>query len=382
MKRALVVALYSGLLGLASCGKKSVSEAPPPPVTFATAKAENVPLTIDTFGNSVTIADVILQAQVGGTLLRYAVAEGAMVKKGDLVAEIDPAPYQAAVQEAQGNLDSAKAQLANAQVTLQRQQELYKTKTVDLADLQTAEASQLQAQGAVSTAEGQLANAEINLGYCTIVSPIDGKTGIFQADAGNLVTANTTKLIDIQTIDPIYVEFTISENDFNKVRQYFASGELVVEVNVPGAPGKKVSGTLTFINNSIASNTGTLMLRATFSNKDALLWPGLFVNVQLVLTVLENAVVLPSQCVMVGQQGPYVFLVKPDNTVAISQVQLGQRRADFTVISGGVNTGENVVTAGQLGLADGKKVSPVPYQPPAPLPGRASSPSPTPEQAK
>ena len=382
MKRALVVALYSGLLGLASCGKKPVPEAPPPPATFATAKAENVPVTIDTFGNSVTIADVTLQAQVEGTLLRYAVAEGAMVKKGDLVAEIDPAPYQAAVQEAQGSLDSAKAQLANAQVTLQRQQELYKTKTIDLADLQTAEANQLQAQGAVSTAEGQLASAKINLGYCTIVSPIDGKTGIFQADAGNLVTANTTKLIDIQTIDPIYVEFTISENDFNRVREYFASGELSVEVNVPGAPDKKVSGTLTFIDNSIASSTGTLTLRATFSNKDAVLWPGLFVNVQLILTVLQNAVVLPSQCVMVGQQGPYVFLLKPDNTVAISQVQLGQRRADFTVISGGVKTGENVVTAGQLGLADGKKVSPVPYQPPPPLPGRASSPSPTPEQAK
>ena len=382
MKRALEVALYSGLLGLASCGKKSAPEAPPPPVTFATAKAENVPLTIDTFGNSVTIAGVTLQAQVGGTLLRYAVAEGAMVKMGDLVAEIDPAPYQAAIQEAQGSLDSAKAQLANAQVTLQRQQELYKTKTIDLADLQTAEANQLQAQGAVETAEGQLADAKINLGYCTIKSPIDGKTGIFQADAGNLVTANTTKLIDIQTIDPIYVEFTISETDFNKVREHFASGELSVEVNIPGAPDKKVSGALTFIDNSIASNTGTLTLRATFSNKDELLWPGLFVNVQLILTVLENAVVVPSQCVMVGQQGPYVFLVKPDNTVAISQVQLGQQRADFTVISYGVKTGENVVTAGQLGLADGKKVAPVPYQPPAPLPGRASSPSPTPEQAK
>jgi multidrug efflux system membrane fusion protein len=294
MKRALVVALYSGLLGLASCGKKSISEVPPPPVTFATANAENVPLTIDTFGNSVTIADVTLQAQVGGTLLRYAVAEGAMVKKGDLVAEIDPAPYQAAVQEAQGNLDSAKAQLANAQVTLQRQQELYKTKTIDLADLQTAEANQLQAQGAVETAEGQLADAKINLGYCTIVSPIDGKTGIFQVDAGNLVTANTTKLIDIQTIDPMFVEFTISENDFDRVRQYFASGELTVEANVPGAPTKKLSGKLTFIDNSIASSTGTLTLRATFSNRDALLWPGLFVNVQLILTVLENAVVLPS----------------------------------------------------------------------------------------
>jgi multidrug efflux system membrane fusion protein len=382
MKRALVVALCSGLLGLVSCGKKPVPEPPPPPVTFAAAKAENVPMTIDTFGNCVTIAGVTLQAQVGGTLLSYAVAEGAMVKKGDLVAEIDPAPYQAAVQEAQGSLDSAKAQLANAQVTLQRQQELYKTKTIDLADLQTAEANQLQAQGAVSTAEGQLANAKINLGYCTIVSPIDGKTGIFQADAGNLVTANNTKLIDIQTIDPIYVEFTISENDFNKVRQYFASGELAVEVNVPGAPDRKVSGALTFIDNSIASSTGTLTLRATFSNKDLLLWPGLFVNVQLILTVLENAVVVPSQCVMVGQQGPYVFLVKPDDTVAMSKVQLGQRRADLTVISSGVKADENVVTAGQLGLVDGKKISPVPYQPPAPLPERAASPTPTPEQAK
>ena len=382
MKRALLVALYSGLLGLTSCGKKSVPEAPPPPVTFAAAKAENVPLTIDTFGNCVTIGDVTLQAQVEGTLLRYAVAEGVMVKKGDLVAEIDPAPYQAAVQEAQGSLDSAKAQLANAQVTLQRQQELYKTKTIDLADLQTAEANQLQAQGAVETAEGQLANAKINLGYCTILSPIDGKTGIYQVDAGNLVTANSSKLINIQTIDPIYVEFTISENDFDKVRQYFASGELAVEVNIPGSPDKKVTGKLTFINNSIASGTGTLTLRATFSNKDALLWPGLFVNVELILSVLENAVVVPPQCVMVGQQGPYVFIVNPDNTVALKQVHLGQRHADFTVISQGVKTGEQVVTAGQLGLTEGKKVTPLPYQPPAPLAGRGPSPSPSPEKGK
>ena len=135
-------------------------------------------------------------------------------------------------------------------------------------------------------------------------------------DAGNLVAANTTKLINIQTIDPIYVEFTISENDFDKVRQYFTSGELPVEANIPGAPDKKVTGKLTFIDNTIASGTGTLTLRATMSNKEALLWPGLFVNVELILTVLQNAVVIPSQCVMVGQQGPYVFVVESDNTVA------------------------------------------------------------------
>ena len=382
MKRALAIAMSCGLLCLVSCGKKPAAEPPLSPVSVAAAKAENVPLTINTFGNCVSVADVTLQAQVNGTLLRYAIAEGATAKKGDLVAEIDPGPYQAALQQAQGALDSAKAQLANAQVTLQRQQELYKTKTIDLADLQTAEANQLQAQGAVENAQGQLATAQINLGYCTIKSPIDGKAGIYQVDAGNLVTANTTKLINLETIDPIYVEFTISENDFNTVRQYFTAGEMTVEASIPGAPDKKLAGKLTFINNAISSSTGTLTLRATFPNQATLLWPGLFVNVQLILTVLENAVVVPSQCVMVGQRGPYVFVVKSDNTVTLRQVELGQRHADSTVISGGVKDGEHVVAAGQLGLVDGKKVAPTQYQPPPALAGRQAVPSPAPETKK
>jgi multidrug efflux system membrane fusion protein len=379
MKRGLLVPV---LLLILSCTRKPAPPAPPPPVTFAVATAESVPLTIGTFGNAVTIADVTLQAQVQGNLTRYAVDEGAMVKKGELIAEIDSAPYQAAVEEAQGSLDSAKAQLANAQVTLQRQQELYKTKTIDLADLQTAEANQLQAQGAVLTAEGQLADAQINLGYCTIVSPIDGKAGIYLVDAGNLVSANTTKLINLQIIDPIYVEFTISENEFDRVRQYFANGELPVEVSVPGAPGKKIIGKLSFIDNTIASGTGTLTLRATMPNKEALLWPGLFVNVELVLTTLQSAIGIPSQCVMVGQQGPYVFVVNADNTITRRQVEVGQKHADLTVISKGLSAGDRVVTAGQLGLDDGKLVTPMPYQTPPPLAGRAPSPSPSPESGK
>jgi multidrug efflux system membrane fusion protein len=382
MKRQVPVAVFLLVIGLTSCARKPAPQPPPPPVTFAVAKAESVPLTVSTFGNAVTIADVTLQAQVEGTLVRYAVEEGAMVKKGDLIAEIDPAPYQAALQEAEGNLDSAKAQLANAQVTLQRQQELYKTKTIDLADLQTAEANQLQGQGAVLTAEGQLADAKINLGYCTISSPIDGKTGIYLVDAGNLVAANTTKLINVQTIDPIYVEFTVSENDFNKVRQYFTEGELPVEVSIPGAPDKKATGKLTFIDNAIASGTGTLALRATMPNAQALLWPGLFVNVELILTTLQNAIVVPSQCIMVGQQGPYVFVVNSDNTVALRQVEVGQRHADSAVVSKGLRAGDHVVTAGQLGLEDGKPVTPLPYQAPAALAGRTPSPSPGPEKGK
>jgi multidrug efflux system membrane fusion protein len=380
MNREVQVAFIIVMIGLASCARKPPPQAAPHPVTFVVAQAEDTPLTIGTFGNAVTIADVTLQAQVQGTLVRYAVEEGGNVKKGELIAEIDPAPYQAALQEAQGNLDSARAQLANAQVTLQREQELYKTKTIDLADLQTAEANQLQAQGAVQTAEGQLADAQINLGYCTITSPVNGKTGIYLVDAGNLVAANTTKLINVQTIDPIYVQFTISENDFATVRQYFTRGELPVEANIPGAPDKKVTGTLTFIDNAIASGTGTLSLRATMPNSQGLLWPGLFVNVELILTTLQNAIVIPSQCVVIGQQGPYVFVVNSDKTVSLRQVELGQRRSDSTVISKGLNAGEHVVTAGQLGLDDGKVVSPVPYQPPASLAGRVPSPSPSPPQ--
>jgi len=357
--------LALGLMALVSCGKKETPPASPPPVTFAVAEARDVPLTIETFGNCATIADVTLQAQVTGNLLRFAVAQGAMVKAGDLIAEIDPAPYQAAVQEAQGSLDSARANLANMQVTLQRQRQLYKTKTIDLADLQTAEANELNAQGQVLSAEGDLANAQINLGYCTIKAPVDGKTGLYLVDAGNLVTANQTEIVNLQTIDPIYVNFTISENDFDRVRRYFAAGELPVEVTIPGAPDKKISGKLTFINNSIASETGTLTLEATFPNTDATLWPGLFVNVRLILTTLKGAVVIPSPCVMVGQQGPYVFVIKPDNSVEQRQVTLGQRQSDITVIAEGLAAGDKVVTAGQLGLVTGKKVTPTPWQAPA-----------------
>ena len=369
MKHVLIIIPSLLLAGLVSCEKKATSgPPPPPPVTFATAAAENVPFTVETFGNCESMADVTLQAQVNGTLLKYAVVQGAMVKSGDLIAQIDPAPYLAAVQEAQGSLDSAKAQLANTEVTLQRQQALYKTKTIDLADLQTAEANQLQAQGAVQTAEGQLADAKLNVGYCTLTSPVDGKAGLYEVDAGNLVQANTTKLINIQTVNPIYVKFTISENNFSGVREYFVKGgELPVEVSVPGMPGDIVSGKLTFIDNAIDSSTGTLMLESTVPNDDSRLWPGLFVNVKLILTTLENAVVIPSPCVMVGQQGPYVFVVNADNTVTLRPVTTGQRQGDHTVIAQGLTAGEHVVTAGQLGLNTGTKVMPTAWKPPVPL---------------
>ncbi|CAN5405576.1 efflux RND transporter periplasmic adaptor subunit [soil metagenome] len=375
MKRASSIVFL--LIALGACQKKP-EPVFTPPVSFATARTEDIPMTIDTFGNCVTIADVTLQAQVTGNLVSYAVGQGASVKKGQLVASIDSSPYQAALETAQGNLDSARANLANMEVTLKRQQSLYQTKTIDLADLQTAQANELQAQGAVQTAEGQLADAQINVGYCTINSPVDGKTGLYLVDAGNLVTANNTKLLNIQTIDPIYVDFTISENDFDKVRQYFNSGDLQVQATIPGAPKNKIEGKLSIINNSISSNTGTLMLRATFPNADALLWPGLFVNIELVLAVVKDAIVIPSQCVSVGQKGPYIFVVNSDNTVAMRVIKIGERHSDETVVTDNLKAGEKVVTAGQLGLTTGKKVNPSLWIPPQPLVERGATPSPSP----
>lgn len=360
MKRAAAACL--SFCALVACGKKPEATPPPPPVTFAVAEAKNVPLSIETFGNCETVADVTLQAQATGNLLKYAVEQGGTVKAGDLIAEIDPAPYQAALQEARGNLDSAQANLVNMQLTLQRQTELYKTKTIDLADLQTAQANELDARGKVLAAEGDLATAKINLAYCRIASPVDGKVGLYLVDAGNLVTADQTKIINIQTMDPIYVNFTISENDFDQVRQYFSKGNLPVHVTVPGNPDSTISGNLTFLNNNISSDTGTLLLEATFPNPDLALWPGLFVNVSLVLTTLENAIVIPSSCVMIGQKGPYVFVVNKDNTVSQRGVTMGQRHGDFTVITEGITANDRVVTAGQLGLVDGKVVTPQPVQ--------------------
>jgi multidrug efflux system membrane fusion protein len=188
---------------------------------------------------------------------------------------------------------------------------------------------------------------------------------VYLVDAGNLVTANSSKLLNIQTLDPIYVEFTISENDFAKVRKYFKNGSLPVEVSIPGAPGTKIAGSLTFIDNNIASQTGTLTLRATFPNPDQALWPGLFVNVSLILETMKDAVTIPAPCVMIGQNGPYVFIVNADNSVAQQPVVIKERFSDITVIADGVSVGQKVVTSGQLGLYPGAKITPSPWTPPA-----------------
>jgi len=352
--------LAVALLALPTACQKPKPSAPPPlPVTVVEARTGDVPLYLETFGTCVTIASVTVVPQVTGILADTKFTEGANVKKGDVIFQIDPRPYEAAVTQAQGNLETAKANLTNAQEQLARQQKLYETKVNDVQDFQNAQATAQAAQGNLLSSQAALQNAQINLGYCTITSPIDGRTGPYLINTGNLVTANSSQLVNIQTQSPIYVDYAISESDLPQLRQWLDGDGLDVEVRIPGAPDYLGRGVLRFINNQVASATGTLEMRATLPNADLRLCPGQFVNVRLILTTLKNAVLVPNTALLIGQTGDYVFVLQADNTVAIRPVTKGQREGDDVIIAKGLNPGEKVVTSGQIALAPGGKVAPV-----------------------
>jgi multidrug efflux system membrane fusion protein len=362
--RRWAVALLA-LAFVGGCKKPPPPVVPPQPVVFALAEKRSVDRYIETFGNCVTVASVTVRPQVTGILKQTFFEEGAEVSAGDLLFEIDPAPFQAAVTQAEGDLKTAQGALLLAQQNLDRQSKLYATEVTDIQDLQTAQANTEEAVGNVTSAEGALEQARINLGYCRIASPIAGKTGPYLINTGNVVEANKGELVNVRTISPIYVSYTISENQMVDVQKYLDPGGLDVEITIPGAPDYKSLGKLTFLDNSIASGTGTLQLRATMANEDRALWPGLFVNVRLILMTIPDAIVVPVSSVLTGQQGPHVFVVNQNDTVSLRLVQMGQREGEMIIVTEGLQPGERVVVSGQLALADGKKVVPKPQAAPA-----------------
>lgn len=336
----------------ASCGKQPAAP-PAPHVEAALAISRNVPLYIDSFGNCVTIASVTIQPQVTGILSQTLFKEGDMVTSGQKLYEIDPEPYKAAFQQAQGDLEAARANLWNTQQSLRRQSQLYAKATIDQQTLQNAQASEYAAEGKVQSAEAALKQANINLGYCYITSPISGKTGIYLVNTGNLVTANTTQLVNIQTIQPIYVDFTVPEVNLGKIREYSDCNALEVVVTVPGKSGYETRGKLQFLDNKVSAQAGTLWLRAEFDNSDRVLWPGLFVNIKLILHTLSSAVLVPQAAIIVGQKGPLLFVMDANGRAHMRSVKTGGLHGDLIVISEGVQAGETVVTSGQLMLTEG-----------------------------
>jgi len=355
--RALGLACLSALV-FAGCEKKAPAavERPPAPVSVVAAVAQDVPIYLDEIGRSVAREVVSVQPQVSGRITKIHFADGADVKTGDVLLTIDPRPYQAQLDAAEANLAQAKAALDLAKIQFARVESVVDKRAISRQDydarknaVEVAEAQVKQNQAAVET-------ARLNLEYCTIRSPIDGRAGQRLVDLGNVVTANSGSLLVIQRLDPIYADFTVTENNLTAVQRNMARGTLRVEVRLPDEPEKPRDGKLTFLDNSVQDATGTVKLRATIPNGDRRFWPGRFVKVRLVLSTLQGAVLVPAAASQTSAKGPFVYVVKEDFTAELRAVTLGQRQGDLVVIDQGLKPGERVVMNGQLGVTPGGKV--------------------------
>ena len=419
MRRSLRLLPLLCVATLAACSggnaeSKQPPKRPPVPVAVAPVERKTVPLLVQAIGTVEAYQVVAVRAQVGGELMRVHIREGQDVKKGELLFTIDPRPYEAALANAQatlakdqGNVAQARAvlqrdtarvgqaratlardqaQAKNADVSERRYADLLKRELIaqeqydqvrttaealaatvrsDEADVASAEETVRADQAAVRSAEeivkadaALVDNARLQLGYTTIRSPIDGRAGSLQLNQGNVVRAsgnNDSTLLVINQVLPVYVSFTVPQQQLPQIKRYMAAGPLAVDAVASGDP-KPDRGTVTFIDNAVDQTTGTIRLKATFANAERRLWPGQFVNVSMTLAVENDALVIPAQALQTGQQGPFVFVVKPDQTVETRRVAVSRTQGSETILTGGVEAGESVVTDGQPRLVQGAKV--------------------------
>jgi membrane fusion protein, multidrug efflux system len=354
-------ALMPACSGNGANGANGGNAAAPPfipaaPVSVARATLKTVPMEVRVIGNGEAYSTVTVRAQIDGRLERVYFTEGQDVNAGDLLFTIDPRPYQARLQQAQANLARDEAQAKNAQSQVERYTQLYQSGIVSKDQYEQFHTNAEALAAAVRADQAAVEDAQILLGYCTIRAPIGGRTGNLMVHPGNAIKANDAGLVVINQVEPIYVDFSVPEQYLPDIKRYFGRGRLAVRALVPREQGRPADGFLSFVNNNVDTNTGTILLKGTFNNADHRLWPGQFVNVVLRLSQQANAVVVPTQAVQTGQNGNYLFAVKPDNTVEMRPVSPGGAFEGFTVIQKGIKAGETVVTDGQLRLFPGAKV--------------------------
>ena len=348
---------------LSSCGR---SAAPPPasasvPVTVAAARQSDFPIELRAVGSVESPWTVDVRPQVEGALESIHFREGQDVHAGDRLFTIDPRPYQAALAAAEANLARDRAQALNAEAEKKRAADLFAQGivSIDVNDKAAAAAHALEAS--LTGDEAAIQTAKLRLDYCTIRSPLDGRTGAIMVKVGNLVRAlDTTTLVTIHQIDPIDVRFTVPEARLSEIRK---AGPLEVIARRRGEEGDPAKGSLTFVENEIDRATGNVVLKARFKNAERKLWPGQFVDVLMVLSVRRGAVVVPSPAVQDGQAGPFVFVVKKDQTVEVRPVTTGPVRNGETLVEKGIEAGETVVVDGQVRLTIGAKVEARPAGP-------------------
>jgi len=326
------------------------------PVTVATVTRKPVPVEVRVIGNGEAYSTVVVRSQVDGQLQSVHFQEGQDVKEGDLLFAIDSRPYDSALKQAEANLARDLAQETNARIQSDRAQKLYEEGLISREQHDQFDANARALEAAVRADQAAVENAKIQLGYCSIRSPLAGRTGKLLVHAGNIVKTNDTALVEINQISPLYVSFSVPEQHLQEIKRYQARGKLKVEVVPSEDETRPEQGVLTFLNNTVDTTTGSILLRATFQNAEKRLWPGQFVNVVLRLTSLPNAVVAPTQAVQAGQAGHYVFAVGPNLTVDSRPVVTGPVVGPETVIEKGLQPGDKVVTDGQLRLFPGAKV--------------------------
>jgi len=364
-RRARAFAALLGALaiaGLNACSDPGADAAPEQrhqrivPVRAATAVEKDVPVQLRAIGTVEAFASVDVKSRVDGQVSEVHFREGQEVKKGDRLFTIDPRPFEAAVRQAEANLARAQAEAQNAHTEAQRLQKLLAEQIVSQDEYDQADMRAASSRAMVAADQAALEKAKLDLLYCQISSPIDGRIGQILINLGNVVKSDETTLAVVNQIRPIYVNFSVPQQELPEVRRRAAEGPLLVETY----PGKEhdpaVAGELSFINNQVHTDTGTVLLKGLFPNQDEALWPGQFVQTVVTLSVQPKAVVVPNAAVQTGQQGAYVFAIKPDRTVDLRPVRIGVDLPGEIVIEDGVRAGERVVTDGQLQLAPGMTV--------------------------
>jgi membrane fusion protein, multidrug efflux system len=402
----LAVASLLLMLGFTGCRSKAQQGfgRPPAPVQVSEAIAQDVPTYLDAIGKTVAREVVSIQPQVSGRIAQIHFTDGANVKKGQLLFTIDPKPFDAAVKEAQANLSRTVALKKQAEANLAREvaqanwgrvqverygklveqgvvpREQYEQLRANYDSLKaTAEAARSAVRSADEAIKADAAavdSAKVQLSYCYIRSPIDGRAGQRLVDIGNVVnpggggnpvgaganngTGNSNSLLVIERLDPIYADFSISQNNLTAVQEEMRAGTLTAEVRLPDSADAPTVGQLTFLDNAVQAATGQVSLRATIPNAGHRFWPGRFVNIRLILSTIHQAVLVPANAPQMSAKGPFVYVVKQDSTAEQRPVTLGQRQGDLIVIEQGVTAGERVITVGQLGVTPGGKVQSAP----------------------
>lgn len=385
----LYLILGAAGLALAGCSAKSATpaaaaSAPAAPVRVAAAIVQSMPVELRTIGSVEAFSTITVKSQVGGVLNKVHFTEGDAVRTGQLLFQIDPRQFEQAARQAEASLARDQALLKQTEATLAKDQAQHKyyeaqakryeelakegvfskeqadqTRTEAAARLEAVRADQATLESISATLradQAALDRAKLDLAYCNIKSPIDGRTGSILVKQGNLVKATDVELVTIRQIQPVYVTFAIAEKHVSNLRSKMGAGQLLVKAAEQGSKETPVEGALAFIENTVDEATGTLKLKAKFTNSAAKFWPGQILDVTLRLAETPNAIVVPSKSLQTGQAGDFVYVMKEDGTVESRNVKVGARSGDMVALESGVQPGEKVVTEGQLRLTSGSKV--------------------------